>query len=74
MKLRLIPFLCADQLPDDLLEYCLDREWPTHYSSGVVEVDLDSENPMSIWLKSQGYEFSPKEIKRGWGHVAILGS
>ena len=68
------PMLDAAKLPDDLLMYCVDQEWPTHYASEVIQVDLKVENPMATWLAEQGYEFLPREIKRGWGRVALLGS
>ena len=72
--LRMVPLLDAAALPDDLLEYCLDQEWSTHYASDVIQVDLEDENPMATYLKEQGYEFPPNETKRGWGYVALLGS
>ncbi len=74
MALRMVPLLDASQLPSELLEYCLDQEWPTHYESSVIQVDLEDENPMSAYLEEQGYEFLPSEINRGWGLVALLGS
>lgn len=72
--MKMIPLLYAAKLPGELLEYCMDQEWSTHYDSDVVQVDLKDENPMATFLKEQGYEFSPEEIKRGWGYVALLGS
>lgn len=69
--MRMIPYV--SDLPCDVEEYCLDRGWDG--TSTVVEVSLDDGgNPLATWLKSQGYEFSPKEIDWGWGHIALMGS
>ncbi|MHC4188388.1 MAG: hypothetical protein ACYSUB_01710 [Planctomycetota bacterium] len=70
--MQLIPLVRAVDLPDEVLEYCVDdSDWPTHYESGIVQVTLRDGNVMAMWLEAQGYEFSPSEIKRGWGYIAL---
>ena len=72
--LKMIPMLNADSLPSEVIEWCLDHDYPLHGSHDIAEVDLKKENPMWTWLTEQGYQFSQKEIDWGWGHVAIFGS
>ena len=72
--IQMIPFFCATELPPDVEEYCIEHGHPVHYDSGVVEVELREPNPLAAWLESLGYEFSPREKKRGWGHIALMGS
>lgn len=70
----LVPMLNAGNLPDDVVEQCLDSGYSLHCSDDIIEVDLEEENPMLTWLTEQGYEFPLDAVKRGWGHVAIKGS
>lgn len=70
----MIPFICATTLPPDVEEFCVAQDYPLHCDSGIVEVDLEEENPLAAWLQSEGYQFSPKEVDRGWGHIALMGS
>jgi len=70
MEFNLIPYI--RELPWDVEEYCLERDWDG--TSTVIEVELRKENPLATWLKKQGYVFSSEEIRRGWGHIALMGS
>ena len=73
-KLQLIPFICASELTPELEEHCLEKDYPLHGDSGVIEVDLGGGDPFAAWLEQQGYRFSQTEIDRGWGHIALLGT
>jgi len=70
----MIPFICATELPPEVEEFCEAQDYPLHCDSAIVEVDLEEENPLASWLQSKGYQFSPKEVDRGWGHIALMGS
>ena len=70
----MIPMIDAGDLPPDVEEYCIEHEHPLHYDTGVVQVDLEDENPLAAWIQAQGYEFSPREKKRGWGNIAMVGT
>lgn len=63
---QMIPFICASTLPPEVEEFCAARDHPLHCDSGVVEVDLEEENPLASWLQNKGYQFSAKEKLRGW--------
>ena len=73
-KLCTVPLVCADMVPDDLLEYFLDKDYSTHCSHDVVSVDLEDGNPLATWLIAEGHKFTKQEQFDGWAWVAIMGS
>lgn len=53
-----ILFVDASDMPDDVLDYCAEREIQTHYQNDVALI-ADSGNPFAEWVKREyGYEFS----------------
>jgi len=71
---KMIPMLNAENLPDDVTEWCLEHDYSLHCSHDIANVDLEEDNPMLAWLTREGYEFPLVEVERGWGYVAIFGS
>ncbi len=69
----LVPMLQADQLPDDVVDWCLDHEYNLHDVDDIAIIFLDG-NPMFNWLTEQGYEFPLDAVMAGYGYVAIKGS
>lgn len=53
-----ILFVEAYDMPDDVLDYCIEREIITHYQNDVALIQNDG-NPFAEWIKREyGYEFS----------------
>jgi len=70
----MIPMIDAGDLPLDVEGYCAEHGHPLHYDTGMVRVDLENGNPLAEWLQEQGYEFSLREKKRGWGNIVMIGT
>jgi len=49
-KFKMIPFIGAENMPDEVIDYCGDREISTHYQNDVAFVKDDG-NPLAEWLK-----------------------
>jgi hypothetical protein len=70
----MIPVIDAGNFPPEVLEWCLDYDYSTHYNNDVARIDLEEESPMLTWLTEKGFRFTAEDYVRGWGHVAILGT
>lgn len=73
-EFSMIPLVCADEMPDDVIHYCDDKNYPTHCSSDVVDVDLEDNNKLVAWMIEKGYKFTEQELQDGWAWIAIMGS
>jgi hypothetical protein len=67
-KIDMIPLIYAGQMPDEVYDYCGEREISTHYQNDVVHLDDDG-NVFSEWLKAIGIPM--REDGDGW-QVAII--
>lgn len=72
--MHLIPMINAEDLPEEVLEWCIDHDYPVHCDSAIIEIPLDEPNPMRTWLTKKGVIFSSEEVDRGWGHAALMGT
>lgn len=50
----------AGDFPENVTDYCVDREISTHYQNDLVNIDNDG-NPFAEWLKSIGVDFKGKD-------------
>lgn len=66
--MKLVQCVNASDFPEDVEIYCQDNDIATHYETGLYNI-TDDGNPLSEWLKSEGYEF-----KKGVNWVGIWGS
>jgi hypothetical protein len=56
-------------MPNDVMEYCVDREISTHYQNDVAFVP-DGDNPFANWLREIGYQFEDNIV--GCNYVGII--
>lgn len=62
----------ATDMPDEVLDYCVDNDWSTHYQNDIVQL-YDDGNPFAEWLKTNGYVFK-KHRHQTWDEVGIFAS
>lgn len=67
MTLKKIVMVEACDMPEDVLDYCVDKDWQTHYQNDIVYLHNDG-NPFAEWLKANGYIF---EEKCGFDYIGI---
>ncbi len=60
MKIKMIPMVEASDMPEDVLDYCVEHEISTHYDSAVVCLGSDQDNALTNWLKENGFVFTEK--------------
>jgi hypothetical protein len=68
MKVVNIKLVKAKDMPDDVIDYCVDHDIPTHYDNGVGFVENDN-NAFARWLYQNGYS-----LAKGGEWVAVLGT
>lgn len=67
-----IPVVDAGDMPEDVIDYCVDQEWSTHYQNDIVQL-YDDGNPFAEWLKANGYVFkSKKDDHNNFDEIGIL--
>lgn len=54
----LIPMFEASDMPEDVLDYCAEREISTHYDSAVVCINATDDNVLVKWFKENGLVFT----------------
>lgn len=57
--MKMIPMVEASNMPTEVEDYCIEREWGIHYQ-GDCKVVTDDGNVFSEWLKQQGFTFTEK--------------
>lgn len=60
MRIKTIPVIDARDMPNEVLDYCAEHEWHTHYQNDIVQL-YDNGNPFAEWLKTNGYIFRCKK-------------
>ncbi len=56
MVTNMILCVRANEMPRDVIEYCVENEISTHYQNDVALVAND-DNPFAKWIKEEGYLF-----------------
>lgn len=56
MEIKYIPMIHAGDMPENVLDYCVENEIQTHYQNDVTFVE-NNNNPFANWLRSNDYEF-----------------
>lgn len=59
MEIKYIPVVYAGDMPQEVLDYCVQNDINTHYQNDITFVKRD-DNPFANWLKANGYEFNGK--------------
>jgi hypothetical protein len=59
MEIDYIPCIYATDFNQEILDYCDDRDIPTHCDSDVISIEDDG-NPLAEMLKAKGYKFTGK--------------
>ena len=57
--MKTIIMVNASDMPSDVMDYCLDNEFQTHYQNDIVFIK-DDDNPFANWLIDLGYAFTGK--------------
>ena len=58
---KTIQVVDAVVFPNDVEEYCVEKDISTHYQNDIVFVEDDG-NALAEWLKSQGVIFEGGEV------------
>ena len=59
MKIKMIPMVEARDMPEDILDFCVEQEYQTHYQNEVV-CTSDKDNLLIKWLEQNGHVFTEK--------------
>ena len=70
MEIIYIPAVQAQDMPPEVEEYCVKREWSTHYQNEIVQLEDDG-NLFAEWLKANGYVFKKHKYK-SWNDIGIF--
>ena len=57
-KIRTISAVYAADMPEEVIDYCLDHHIETHYQNDIVYIEND-DNPFAKWLRENGFVFPP---------------
>ena len=69
MKIEMIPCVEAGDMPQEVENYCIDREIGIHYQNDIAQIEND-DNPFANWLRENGYKF--KETSWGFNYIGII--
>jgi len=72
-RIKIIPCVEASDMPENVIEWCIDHNYDTHYQNNVAQVYND-DNPFANWLREIGYTFvcPPSDDENSWDNVAII--
>ncbi len=62
----------ATEMPNDVIDYCIDHEISTHYKNDIALI-CNTNNPFANWLKREGYVFKAKFSKKPYGEGDEIG-
>jgi len=62
----MIPAIDAVDLPHEVIDWCTEHDYSTHYHSSIAAIEDDG-NPLAEWLKVNGFVFP----ENGFAYVAI---
>jgi len=71
ISLDLITCVCATEMSDKVLDYCLDNEISTHCTDSLAQIE-NSNNVFAKWLKENGYKFKSKYNSGDVDLIAIM--
>ena len=54
--MKMIPYVTEEDLPCDILDWCVENGIYVHYNNNIAQV-IDDGNPLAEWLKSNGVVF-----------------
>lgn len=66
MKIETISCVEASDMPDLVLDYCVDHEIVTNYQNDIAIV-RDDDNPFANWLRKNGYVF-----KSDYDYIGVI--
>ena len=66
IEIEMIPMIEARDMPEDILDFCIEKEYSTHYQNEVV-CTSDKENLLIKYLEQNGHIFTGKYM-----YVAII--
>ena len=69
--MEMVQCVNAEDMPEEVEEWCSNREISTHYENGLHQVEDDG-NPFSEWLKTQGFKFDDEKLGFTW--VGVWGT
>lgn len=50
----------AGEMPEDVENYCIDREINIHYQNDLTFIE-NNDNPFANWLREAGYKFQNED-------------
>jgi len=65
-EIFMAPVVEAADMPFEVSEYCVDREFSTHYNNDLAMIEDDG-NPLAEWLKERGVKLDKK-----YNYVGII--
>lgn len=73
-KIMMVPVVGAEDMPDEVEEYCEQKNISTHCATELYWVEDDG-NPLAEWLKSLGYGFpAARDDLPGGAWVGVIGT